>query len=181
MKSRLFAFLGIERWLDAVETMCNMAIIVVSMAPAVYAAVKHPEYAVPAALLGAVVMTYTLQDGREAFHAVEADMSGDLPDHDIIREFQGELSRFIRKFGLNIERSGDDDCLFHPKERLLKVALYSMEGGVQVRIGSDEHNLLPDGRFTNPESPRDRIHTQDLFGRILIHLQLLETPGGNCA
>ncbi len=67
MKSRLFAFLGIERWLDAVETMCNMAIIVVSMAPAVYAAVEHPVYAVPTALLGAVVMTYALKMGEKRF------------------------------------------------------------------------------------------------------------------
>lgn len=108
-------------------------------------------------------------------------MSSDRPDHDTIREFQGELSRFIRKFGLNIERSGDDDCLFHPKERLLKVALYSMEGGVQVRIGNDEHDLLPDGRFTNPESTRDRIDVQDLFGRILIHLRLTDGSGTDCA
>ncbi len=67
MKSRLFAFLGIERWLDAVETLGIMVIIVVSMAQAVYAAVEHPEYAVPAALLGAVVMTYALKMGEKRF------------------------------------------------------------------------------------------------------------------
>ena len=113
--------------------------------------------------------------------ALEADMSDQRKKHEIILEFQGELGRFMQKFGLRVKRIEDDDCVFHPSSSQHMVAVCAHGDSLQVQIGRDEHNLLPDGKFTNPESEDDRIETQDLFGRILIHLQLLSSPGSNCA
>lgn len=107
--------------------------------------------------------------------------SGEMTMHEAILGFQGALGRFMKQFGLQFERVDDDDCVYHPSSKLRVVAVHAREDGLQVQIGHDAHKLLLDGRFTNPESERDRIEMQDLLGRMLIHLQIPTTPGGNCA
>lgn len=67
MKSRLFAFLGIERWLDLVETGFYLVVMLASFAPVAWASLVHPRWVVPVALFCAIGTVLGLKTSERWF------------------------------------------------------------------------------------------------------------------